>query len=98
MTIEYSEKRGFIRMSTESTVSFKKDGTNETYYGQCINLSATGVFFKTDQRIEPGTVIRINITPDLAVVAPLDATIEIIRAQMDSDGGYAVAGQIKQFN
>lgn len=98
MSIEYSEKRNFIRMSTDSTISFKIEGSNDTYYGECINLSATGVLFRTDQRFEPGTLVHINITPDKAVVAPLDATIEIIRAQLDSEGGYAVAGQIKQFN
>jgi hypothetical protein len=36
------------------------------------------------------------MTPAKAVVAPLDAVVEIVRSQVDSDKGYAIAGQIKQ--
>jgi hypothetical protein len=96
MSIEYDEKREYYRMSTNSPITIKPDGTEEVYEGVCINLSANGVLFTTTQRFEPGCIVHINITPAKAVVAPLDAVVEIVRCQVDSDKGYAIAGQIKQ--
>ncbi|WP_455205708.1 PilZ domain-containing protein [Kaarinaea lacus] len=98
MTISYDEKRDFYRMSTDSTITFREQGSDQSHQGRCINLSASGVLFMSEQRLEPGTIVHINITPDKAVVPPLEATIEVVRAQLDSDEGYAIAGQIKQID
>lgn len=96
MSIEYDEKREYYRMNTNSPITITPDGSDEVYEGICVNLSANGVLFTTTQRFEPGTIVRINMTPAKAVVAPLDALVEIVRSQVDSDKGYAIAGQIKQ--
>ena len=98
MSIEYSEKREYFRMNTHSAMTLKPDGSDEVYEGVCINLSANGVLFTSSQRFDPGTIIHINITPAKAVVAPLDAIIEVVRTQVDSEKGYAIAGQIKQIS
>ncbi|MCG6970374.1 MAG: PilZ domain-containing protein [Gammaproteobacteria bacterium] len=96
MSIEYDEKREFYRMSTNSPITITPDGSEEVYDGMCINLSANGVLFTSTQRFEPGSIVHINITPAKAVVAPLDAVVEIVRSQVDSDKGYSIAGQIKE--
>ena len=98
MAINYSEKRNFIRMSTDSAMTVKLQGSNQAYQGRCRNLSASGVLFTIDQRFEPGTILHINITPEKAVVPPLDAMIEVVRALTDSNAGFAIAGQIKHIN
>ena len=98
MQRDYSEKRAFFRMSTDSSITIKPDGSDETHEGICINLSANGVLFTSQERFEPGTIIHINITPAKAVVPPLDAVIEVVRTQADSDKGYSIAGQIKQIS
>jgi hypothetical protein len=98
MTIDYSEKRNFVRMNTDTVIRYKPVGSDESYSGRCVNLSASGVLFITSQHFEPGTLVHINITPDKALVAPLEATVEVVRAQPDNDGGYAIAGQIKQLH
>ena len=98
MPITYSEKRNFIRMSTDSVMTVKLQGSKQAYQGRCRNLSASGVLFTIDQRFEPGTLLHINITPEKAVVPPLVATIEVVRALTDSTTGYVIAGQIKHIN
>ena len=98
MPLDYSEKREYFRMNTHSAMTIKPDGSDEVYEGVCVNLSANGVLFTTNQRFEPGTIIHINITPAKAVVAPLDAVVEVVRTHADSEKGYAIAGQIKQIS
>jgi hypothetical protein len=98
MPRDYSEKRAFLRMSAESTMTIKPEGSEEIHKGVCVNLSANGVLFTSSQRFEPGTIIHINITPTKAVVPPLDAVVEVVRTQADSEKGYAIAGQIKQIS
>jgi hypothetical protein len=95
MAIEYSEKRNFIRMTTDSVITFKEQGQSVIHKGQCINLSAAGVLFTSAQKMLPGTLLDINITPEPAVVAPLNATVQVVRTQLSDSGGYAIAGEIK---
>ena len=96
MAIDYTEKRNFFRMQTDSRITFQPEGSQQRYEGQCVNLSAAGVLFVAEQRLTPGTRIAINITPRLSVVPPFDATVEVVRAQQHSSGGFAIAGQIKE--
>jgi len=96
MPSDYSEKRAFFRVNTHSSITLKPRGTDETLVGVCINLSANGVLFSSGQRFEPGTIIDVNITPTKTAEPPLDAVIEVVRSQADSEKGYTIAGQIKQ--
>ena len=98
MSIDYTEKRNFIRMQTDSKINFRPEGSKNIYQGECINLSAAGVLFTCDQRFGPGTRIDINITPQYSVVTPLAATIEVVRSSLHSGGSFAIAGEIKKIN
>ncbi|MCI0506056.1 MAG: PilZ domain-containing protein [Gammaproteobacteria bacterium] len=93
--MDYSEKRGFIRIKTQSKIEYRVMGSKETYYGECINLSAGGVLFTSAHNVTPGTLMEITIKPEQLMVTPLDATIKVIRTQSNSSGGYSIAGQIK---
>ena len=93
--MDYSEKRGFIRIKTDSKIEYRVMGSQETYYGECINLSAGGVLFTSEYNVEPGTLMEISIKPEHAIVSPLDATIKVVRSQSNNSGGYSIAGQIK---
>lgn len=93
--MDYSEKRGFIRIKTDSKIEYRVLGSKDTYYGECINLSAGGVLFTSDHNVAPGTLMEISIQPEQVLVAPLDATIKVVRSKSKTNGGYAIAGQIK---
>jgi len=93
--MDYSEKRGFIRIKTDSKIEFRIVGSQDTYYGECINLSAGGVLFTSEHSVAPGTLMEITIKPEQVLVSPLDATIRVVRTQDNTNGSYAIAGQIK---
>ena len=95
MPTSYSEKRNFIRVNTDSRISYKEHGSDTVHHGHCLNLSAAGVLFICQHQMQPGTLVDINITPEVAVTEPLNATVQVVRTQLNDGGGYAVAGEIK---
>ena len=92
---DYTEKRNYIRIQTESSITYRELGSTTTHQGKCINLSAGGVLFTSEYRVNPGTLMEITITPALNMVKPLDATIQVVRSQTRHNGDYAIAGEIK---
>jgi len=93
--IHFDEKRDFIRMAADHPLKFRIVESGVTGQGTCVNLSATGVLFHTDQPIATGTQVHINITPTYSVVSPLDAEIEVLRSRPNGvEGEYEIAGKI----
>lgn len=95
MSIQYDEKRDFIRMNAEHALQFRTLGTDETQQGICCNLSATGIMFTTESSIPDGAELEVNITPQYSVVSPFDAVVKVVRSR--ENGGldrYSVAGKI----
>jgi len=95
MSINYEEKRDFIRMNTEHALQFREVGSNEIQQGVCRNLSATGIMFTTKQAIPEGTELTVTITPQYSVVTPFDAVVKVLRTQANSaPSQYTIAGKI----
>jgi len=95
MAIDYSEKRDFIRMTADHELSFKEVGGQEINRGTCVNLSATGVMFKSRESIPTGARLEISIAPGYAVVDPFNAIIEVIRTTpTEADDSFEIAGKI----
>lgn len=95
---DYTEKRHFIRIQTNSKITYREMGSKISHQGECINLSAGGILFTSEHRVNPGTMMEITITPELNLVKPLDATIQVVRSQSHIDGDYTIAGEIKALN
>ncbi len=97
MSRDYDEKRDFFRMTADCPLSFNIHGDEASNTGQCINLSAGGIRFRSAIKLEPATLIDIHITPEKSVVPPLKAVIEVTRREPSSEEGqYEYAGSIKQ--
>lgn len=94
--MDYSEKRNYIRVKTKSKIEYREIGSEMTHLGQCINVSTGGVLFNCSHNIVPGTTIEISIKPEQKTVAPLDATVKVVRAQTNDNGGFNIAGKIKE--
>ncbi len=97
MSIDYEEKRDFIRMNTRHVLQFRKIGSDDVQQGVCCNLSATGIMFTTEQEIPQGTELAVTITPQHSVVSPFNAVIKVVRTQtnsMSSPYTIAIAGKI----
>jgi PilZ domain len=95
MSIDYEEKRDFIRMNAEHEMQFREVGSTQTQRGTCCNLSATGILFTTEQEIADGTELEVNITPQYSVVSPFDAVVKVVRSRPNGVASrFIVAGEI----
>ncbi|HEC18387.1 MAG TPA: PilZ domain-containing protein [Gammaproteobacteria bacterium] len=95
MSIDYEEKRDFIRMHAEHALQFREVGSEQIMQGICCNLSATGIMFTTDQPIPQGAELEVNIKPEYSVVSPFDAVVKVLRTQANGEASrYLVAGKI----
>ena len=95
--VDSSDQRDYRRMSIECKMSFRVGGSHTTYEAQARNISSTGILFTTEHRLKEGDSLVINVTPEQAVVEPLNARAEVIRVDRLSEGGFEVACKIKEF-
>ena len=77
--VDHSEKRDFIRMPIDCMLSFKKQGSDETYTGNVINLSSKGVLFTSENEFREGDVLEIVLTPSNSLTPPMEATTTVSR-------------------
>ena len=96
MIIGKSDQRGFLRMDVKSKLTFKNCGTNETYEGNCIDLSATGISFSSKQKVSEGDLLEVHMKPGVDITPPLAITIKVIRAVATDDGNFEIAGAIHE--
>jgi hypothetical protein len=93
----YSEKRDFVRVSVECTVSIREAGGEQVDKGTCTSLSGKGLMFLCDRQYPIGTILEVSVVPDKAVVPPLDALVEVVRSEYDEqERKFAIAGVLKR--
>ncbi|OOG28117.1 pilus assembly protein PilZ [Thioalkalivibrio denitrificans] len=90
---EFEEKRGFHRMELNCRVTLILSDESETLEAEGRDLSAQGFSFHADRHFEPGARLEVTISPENAVVRPLRARLEVVRAQPEGDG-YLVGTRI----
>ena len=97
MARDYEEKRDFIRMCVECPMSFTRQGDTTAYSATARDLSGSGLGFVTGQAVRMGEVLTVRVVPDKAVVAPLQAEVEVVRTQELVPGSYDIGVTIKRF-
>lgn len=93
--IPSEDKRYFSRMPTDCKLAFKPVGSASPLGGACINLSGSGILFKSSLPVEPGKAIEVQIRPTYKVTPPLTAFVEVVRCLPTEDSAYEIAGAIK---
>lgn len=96
MSRDYDEKRNFIRMCMDCPMTFTRYG-GSVHAATARDLSGSGLGFVTDQALTLGEVLAVQVTPQQAVVAPLQAEVEVVRVQPVNPGGYDVGVTIRRF-
>ncbi len=91
----HNDKRDFHRMTMDFTVRFRPPDSDEYYLGRCKNLSTGGIAFICDQYIDTGAMVEIDITPDKALVRPLQATMQVLRSNK-SGQAFEIAGKFTE--
>ncbi len=93
----FVEKRDFIRMSVDCSLSYRAVGSADYRMGRCVNLSAKGVLFHAGESIPVGCELHIKVDPEVKISPPLLATAEVVRVEAaEGPDGYRVAARITE--
>ena len=92
---EFEEKRGFHRMQMDCRVTLTLPDDGETLEAEGRDLSGQGFSFHAERNFEPGAELEVTISPENAVVRPLRARLEVVRAEPDGDG-FLVGARIRE--
>jgi hypothetical protein len=77
--IHFEEKRDFIRVKMDSTVSITlQDAPGETHTARCIDLSGAGMQLETSKRLSAGSALRVSVRSPTADIPPLNAHGRVI--------------------
>lgn len=94
MAQDYSEKRNFFRMNIDCSAEYTINGSGNQKSGVVSDLSGDGISIIADQKVAPGTEIRVSIQPENNVTPPLDVVMEVVRCEQQSPQSYLLAGNI----
>ena len=85
---DYVEKRDFTRMGVECPATFHIEGESTTYHAVATDLSATGLQLNGSDAVNVGKMVMVEMTPEQAIVPPLQAKAEVVRCDELAAGGY----------
>jgi hypothetical protein len=93
---DFIERRRSRRIPVSYPIKYKVVGEDKERAGVCVNISGSGILFRTNEIIEPGRALEIRIEPDNRLTPPLTANIEVVRCTPAPEPGcHHVAGAIK---
>ncbi|MDH3355370.1 MAG: PilZ domain-containing protein [Chromatiales bacterium] len=75
---DFSEKRDFIRMGVECPATFEVEGESGTFSGIARDLSASGLKIMAEKELGIGAILNLKVLPEQAIIAPLQAIVEIV--------------------
>lgn len=93
--LEYDEKRDYIRMDVDCSITYKLADSDDTKTGRCTSLSGSGVSFLADSAFDVGLAMEVNVLPENKVTPPMTAFIEVVRNIPKENGLVEVAAIIK---
>jgi hypothetical protein len=77
--VNYDEKRDFLRMPIDCSLTFSAVGDEREFKGKVINMSQNGILFTSRQRLEVGTLLSLVLTEAGADTPPMHATVKVER-------------------
>ncbi len=95
---DIEEKRDFIRMQTDCSAECTDLRNGEQFSGQLKDLSGKGLCLELSRDLPMGALLEVRIEPEMAVVPPLHAVVEVMRVEADEAGGVFMIGtSIREF-
>ena len=76
---DFDEKRGFLRMPIDCSLSYTVADDNRQYRGKVINLSSKGILFTSKQKLETGTTVSLLLTTSQTDTPPMRVLAEVAR-------------------
>lgn len=95
---DYEEKRDFIRMLMDHPVTCVELASGQRFTGQAKDLSSKGLRLDIGRPLAEGAVLEVHIEPELSVVPPLHAVVEVVRVEPDETGErFMIGASIREF-
>ena len=93
---DFTEKRDFYRMEVGCPMQFRLDGESALHTGTVRDLSASGLGFVCQQSLPEGSMVEVVVSPEKAIVPPLQAMGEVVRLSPQADGSYEIGVKITE--
>lgn len=93
---DYAEKRNFIRMFVDATVTITEPETGLVSAGESKNLSGDGVMFITEKEFKINQTLNVDISSKQSKLAPLKALFVVKRVIKLDNGKFQTAGKIDE--
>lgn len=91
---DYSEKRDFIRMKIDTTITLNMKDKQKSITGVCKDLSGTGMLIEVDEAIGKGTELQTSLPSNNAAFPALETTVKVVRCSELENGGYLLGTEI----
>lgn len=93
---DYSEKRDFIRMQIETTITLTHG--DQQHEATCQDLSSTGMQVLAATSLQIGDRVRVHIPSEHTALEGLDAETEVVRVGTHEDGRQSLGLAILSMN
>ena len=90
------EKRYYMRFDVHADVICKKEDSLESFTGNCVNLSYSGIRFITTTLLKEGTKLDIKAKVDSGVFQPLKAKMVVNSVKRLAGNKYLVTGEMNE--
>jgi len=96
MAREFDEKRDFVRITVDCSLTYRAPDADEVEYGQAKNLSGRGMMFIAGHDIPVDSELEVTISPEQPVTQPLHALVRVVRVAKQRRGdGFEVGAVIQ---
>jgi hypothetical protein len=90
----YSEKRDFIRMKVDTTITLTNPDNGHQYQGICRDLSGTGMSIEVDKFFLTDTELNTTLPSNNDAFPPFDTTIRVMRCTETDDNKFLLGAEI----
>ncbi len=92
----YDDKRAFFRMMMNSpcTLSVQGDPSVSRITAVCRDISATGMSFEMDEKVDIGTEMEVAIESTNSQISSLSALVRVVRIFEETDGNHVVGAEV----
>ena len=93
---DFSEKRDFYRMAVNCDARYRNVTSDIVGKAVVKDLSAGGVQLLTEDEVELGSKLNVEVIPGKDITPPLHAVVEVTRCTPEEGGGFITACSIEK--
>lgn len=83
------------RSNEVGEISFRLPSDTQSYAGECLNISGSGILFRTEYQVKNGKALEVTVATKSAFVTPMIAYVEVTRCKEIRAGVFELRTEIK---